>query len=52
MEDQSLDNLEAKVRHLVAENAKLKKTNLWLGAFVVMAVIIQVYNLVARYLNN
>jgi hypothetical protein len=41
MEDQSPDKLEAKVRHLAAENAKLKKANLWFGAFVVMSVIIQ-----------
>ena len=49
MENQSLDNLEAKVRDLASENAKLKRTNLWLGAFGVMAVILQVYNMVARY---
>jgi hypothetical protein len=51
MEDQIPDKLEAKVRSLAEENAKLKKTNLWLGAFVVMVVVIEVYNLVAGLFN-
>jgi len=51
MEDQSFDKLEAKVRHYAEENEKLKKSNQWLGAFVVMVVIIQVYIMVSRYLE-
>jgi hypothetical protein len=51
MEDQTPEKLEAKVRSLSEENAKLKKTNLWLGSFVVMVVIIEVYNLVAGLFN-
>ena len=51
MENQEVDRLEAKISKLADENSKLKKTNLWLGAFVVMVVIAEIYDLIARYLN-
>jgi hypothetical protein len=50
MEYQPLEKLESKVRSLSNENAKLKKTNLWLGAFVVMVFLIELYNFVANHI--
>jgi hypothetical protein len=49
-EDQTLEKLESKVRSLSDENSKLKKTNLWLGAFVVMVFLIELYNFVANHI--
>jgi hypothetical protein len=51
MKNQELDRLEAKIRKLADENSKIKKTNRWLGAFVVMIVIAGIYDLIARYFN-
>ena len=49
MENQNVDTIEEKVRTLTKENVKLKKTNLWLSAFVVIVAIIQIYNFIDKW---
>lgn len=51
MENQLPNNLEEKIRNLSAVVAKLKQTNRWMAVFIILVVIIQVYNLISRWIG-
>jgi hypothetical protein len=48
MEKEDYDILEKKVRSLTVENSKLKKAIRWLTIFVLLVVMILLYNLLIK----